>query len=831
MKFNGIYAKSFMVLGLLASVAIGAESQAAETTLSSLAVVEEPLRVGRVSVPPVIDGNLDDACWREASMGSGFIRLEGRWAAEQTTTYVAYDDNYLYIAFRCNESSPGKIKAPAEKETSFIFHGNIVELFLDTNHDRATFYHFAVNHIGTRYEASCSYDKNGKELVRKEDWDPQWEVKTRVGDAGWTAELRIPFASLGITSPKPNSTWGVNFNRSRWAEGKVEHSTEHSSWAMITEHFNRPRAFGKMIFGEPAPVSYSVISAEGPPTNKLRLLLRNGKDAAVTVRTELKVSTTWAEASSYDTKTRLGPNEEKEISVEYNVTGSNAEDVPIGGGDTAKLSLTVTNDSTGERYDVRKGKVETSPIKMSLGRYYYTPDVTQIEVVLDSKSKKADHFKVEISEQLGKKAFASKHIPLGADAGKSTVSFDIAGFSDGRYVVSAHLIGSGGERIGSVHRVFFKRNIAPAPDPPTPAKMTIRKDGILLLNGKPFCPFYATETDTFSPLAADSFNVKYGENGLISNPLKRRKVGLPWVTREEGKTFILLSEEKEMLRKIQGIVEPGKSDPSLLCWFLKYEAKIPMYRGKEKRVRLDNVKELNKIHRFIKKLDPDHLTFLQVEHGHGDREKGDWPSDMTPYRNCADVLEIAARASYHQRIIPDFVKSIEEVKGILDPGKPFLVMIGASIPAAEYRTAEEIRCATYLALMHGATGIIYHMGHRGIASSFTRHWSVYPGLSREVAELFPIITEPQQGAAPVITAIPESIDYCVRKYKGKVYLIAVNTSDRLVRATFSIADRSIIPKRVNVLFENREIAPEGNKLTDAFTAFEPHVYEFLPAVR
>ena len=819
MKFKSIYAKTFVVLGLLASVAIGAESQA---------VVEEPLRVGRVSVPPVIDGNLDDACWREASMASGFIRVDGYWASEQTTTYAAYDDNYLYIAYRCRESSPGKLKEPAKKETTLTFHGNIVELFLDINLDRATYYHFAANHIGTRYEASCSYDKNGKELIRKAEWNPQWEVKTRVGDAGWTAELRIPFASLGITKPKPNSTWGVNFNRSRWAEGKVEHSTEHSSWAMMTGHFNRPRAFGEMIFGEPAPVSCSVISAEGPPTNKVRLLLRNGKDTPVTARTELKVSTALGGASSFGTKTHLKPNEEKEISVAYDFTGSNAEDVPISGGDTAELVLTVADDSTGKRYDFRKGAVEISPMQMSLERYYYTPDVTQIDVVLDSKSKKANHFKVEISEQLGGKVVASKQISLGADGDKSTASFDITGFSDGRYVASAHSIDSDGERIGSVHRVFFKRDIAPAPDPPTPAKMTIRKDGILLLNGNPFCPFYATETDIFSPLAADSFNVKYGENGLISKPLKRRKVGLPWVTREEGKTFILLSEEKEMLRKIRGIVEPGKSDPSLLCWFLKYEAKIPMYRGKDPRVRLDNVKELNKIHRFVKKLDPDHLTFLQVEHGHGDREKGDWPSDMTPYRNCADVLEIAARASYHKRIIPDFVKSIEEVKGIIDPSKPFLMMIGSSIPAAEHRTAEEIRCATYLALMHGATGIIYHMGHLGIAPSYTRHWSVYPGLSREVAGLFPIISEPQQGSVPEITVIPESIDYCVRRYKGKVYLIAVNTSERLVHATFSIADRSLISKRVKVLLENREIAPEGNKFTDAFTAFEPHVYELLP---
>ena len=92
-------------------------------------------------------------------------------------------------------------------------------------------------------------------------------------------------------------------------------------------------------------------------------------------------------------------------------------------------------------------------------------------------------------------------------------------------MVSAHVKGAGDDPTDSIHRVFFRRDIQPAAEPPKPTRMTIRSDGILLANDKPFCPFFACPTDVISPLAKKCFNVEYGEFGLVSNPLRRQKVG------------------------------------------------------------------------------------------------------------------------------------------------------------------------------------------------------------------------------------------------------------------------------------------------------------------
>ena len=194
----------------------------------------------------------------------------------------------------------------------------------------------------------------------------------------------------------------------------------------------------------------------------------------------------------------------------------------------------------------------------------------------------------------------------------------------------------------------------------------------------------------------------------------------------------------------------------------------------------------------------------------------------------ADIVEVAyKRSSFAQRLIPNLVRDLEEIKGVLQEGQPFFFWIGSSIHRPELRSAEDIRCATYLALLYGAAGIVYHMGHDGVPVEDTRHWSVYPGLSREVDEVFAILATEQEEPPPAITVSPDSIDYRVRRVDGRVVLVAVNTADTLVEAAVSIgnAHRVVLP------FESRVIEADDSGFTDSFTAYEPHVYTCTPGIQ
>jgi hypothetical protein len=240
-----------------------------------------------------------------------------------------------------------------------------------------------------------------------------------------------------------------------------------------------------------------------------------------------------------------------------------------------------------------------------------------------------------------------------------------------------------------------------------------------------------------------------------------------------------------------------------------------MYRGEDRRP-IDNVEELTKIRRFIKQIDPDRLTSIQLDQAH----------QVPNFTGTADIIEIAYKSSsFALRMIPNMIRDLQDIRAVLKDGQPFFFWMGSSIPKPEYRVAEDIRCGTYLALMHGAAGIVFHIGHNGIPLEDTRHWSVYPGLSREVEQVFSILATEQTKPLPRISVSPESIEHRVRRMSGKTYVVAVNTSDHLVEARISSGEDEIIAERVFLPLENRSLASDGKVFEDVFTAYEPHVYE------
>lgn len=778
------------------------------------AVAAPNLHVGPTPQPPVIDGKLDDACWREATLFSGFIDINGVWAPDQTTAYVTYDDLYLYVAFRCNEHEMDLIRETVteDDQTGILTDDDAIEFFLDANHDQKTYYQFGINSFGARYDAA--WEASGTANIDDDGWDAIGEVKTSKGSDRWRAEMQISFESLGVAQPRPGETWGVNFNRGRRAGGS---DGIYSSWAAVAHGFHRPEGFGTVVFGKPAALSYSVLSLGNPQSTVLRLLMRNGSDAAVEAESSWSVEPSWTSPFRKASNTMLQPDSDREAVVSYDLAARQLNDVPLGPTGDLTVTLSVVNHTAGETVDEKTGTMnwgEGRIMDLALDRYYYTPDVRQARVEFTRETDAGTSFRVEVRKCLDGPALIEAIMPL--EQNSVSVPIAIGELAVGRYIVAAHLLDKEGTSLHSIYRVFIKKDIRPAGDPPRAAVTTIRPDGILLRNGDPFCPFMGMG-NVESPLGQDCFNVRYGRAGLVAKPLDRPKLGLPWITTEGGKYFIVMPEEEPMYRSIRGTVENRMNDPSMLCFLTKVEAWIPMFRGEE-RVRVNNVEELKRIREFIKQIDPDRLTSVQVDQAH----------QLPSYVGVADIVEVAYKSSsFAQRLIPNLVRDLEEIKGVLQEGQPFFFWIGSSIPRPELRSAEDIRCATYLALLYGAAGIVYHMGHDGVPVEDTRHWSVYPGLSREVDEVFAILATEQEEPPPAITVSPDSIDYRVRRVDGRVVLVAVNTADTLVEAAVSIgnAHRVVLP------FESRVIEADDSGFTDSFTAYEPHVYTCTPGIQ
>ena len=160
---------------------------------------------------PVLDGNLNEACWQKVDKISNFTQqelVEGAPATEKTEIGIIYTKKSLYIGIWCYDSEPDKIIAK-EMKRDFRSRGeDNVEIVIDTYHDLRNAYHFIINPNGARMDELIT-DEGGRGNV---DWNGVWDVRTKITDKGWFAEMEIPFSTLKFSN-SPHQTWGINFER------------------------------------------------------------------------------------------------------------------------------------------------------------------------------------------------------------------------------------------------------------------------------------------------------------------------------------------------------------------------------------------------------------------------------------------------------------------------------------------------------------------------------------------------------------------------------------------------------------------------------------------
>ena len=170
-------------------------------------VAGPPISIRRSSGPIVIDAELSDEgwgdatpieTWYETSPGDNTVPRVGNVA------YLAYDDEALFAAFRFSDPDPAQIRAPLNDRDNLSFFTDYAGFYLDSMNDGRTGVMFIANANGMQYDAVKD------DVTGKEDASPDffWQSATRITDAGWTLEMRVPFSSLRYRNAEPQ-TWGI----------------------------------------------------------------------------------------------------------------------------------------------------------------------------------------------------------------------------------------------------------------------------------------------------------------------------------------------------------------------------------------------------------------------------------------------------------------------------------------------------------------------------------------------------------------------------------------------------------------------------------------------
>ena len=198
------------------------------------------LLVYYTNTAPTIDGYLSDAIWRQLPKITGFkdISFKHEYVIDQTLFSMCYDAENLYLSVDCRERFPDKIKATLTERDSAISIDDSIEFYLDFDNTGKRYVLLMLNAIGTKFDFQAG----------KRDWSGKWKGAVGRTSNSWTAELALPFKTMGISIPKPGENWRGNVNRNRRAEGK----DPYSSWSLLmTGSFHSPKEWGSFIFADP----------------------------------------------------------------------------------------------------------------------------------------------------------------------------------------------------------------------------------------------------------------------------------------------------------------------------------------------------------------------------------------------------------------------------------------------------------------------------------------------------------------------------------------------------------------------------------------------------
>jgi hypothetical protein len=148
------------------------------------------------SVPPVIDGMLDDPIWRSAPRLDDFHVVElNSPPVDSTHIYVLYDSSYVYFAARCFDHRPDLIAIEETKRGGNINNDDHLSFNLDLTNQRrvASSWYFKITAGGVQSELVPGGSAS------KTEWRGDWLAQTLVDSLGWTAEVAIPVELLGAS--------------------------------------------------------------------------------------------------------------------------------------------------------------------------------------------------------------------------------------------------------------------------------------------------------------------------------------------------------------------------------------------------------------------------------------------------------------------------------------------------------------------------------------------------------------------------------------------------------------------------------------------------------
>ncbi len=225
-----------------------AGSQAWQSTLPLPMDVDAYLRDHRPTLTArkarakiAIDGKLDDDAWTPApdvapEAFQAFL-LDGD-PTVGTQAWVAWDEQYYYLAFRCDEPRMDLLASAERPRDDAVWDDDCIDVMIapDAAQPKA-YYQFIVN------PSRAVYDSKGMDKA----FNAAVQTAAERGPAGWTIELAIPWADLGAA---PAAGAKMTFLLSRARPQRAADRRQILQYPALNAWNHRWEHHGHLILGE-----------------------------------------------------------------------------------------------------------------------------------------------------------------------------------------------------------------------------------------------------------------------------------------------------------------------------------------------------------------------------------------------------------------------------------------------------------------------------------------------------------------------------------------------------------------------------------------------------
>lgn len=166
--------------------------QAAIMTANANAALASDANLPSVTAPlckeaPYLDGVLTEECWRTAAVISNFAVLQDAGQTVGHTALLTHDGQWLYLAIAISHPEPKHIKQSVIEHDGSVQTDDAIEIYLDPGSAGAFYLHYALNAGNIKSDQLILRDGSRDRGARM-----PWRSATALTETGWNAEMAFP---------------------------------------------------------------------------------------------------------------------------------------------------------------------------------------------------------------------------------------------------------------------------------------------------------------------------------------------------------------------------------------------------------------------------------------------------------------------------------------------------------------------------------------------------------------------------------------------------------------------------------------------------------------